>query len=192
MGKLTAFGVALSVCAGCGGSSDNNGTTTGPSTETLIGDVCSDMRQLPCGTDQIEQQCLASLREDQGFAESEHCTTEFDQYLQCASSKPMSCIVEETNPPTTRAVVNVQCSGLDSAFWKCVTLIGPDCSVGFGPTSTGVSCGITCPDFSSSCQGPSQSGPVDCTCQTGPHAGTTFQASDCDQSLAIATGHTCS
>jgi len=191
-GEAAFFALAAwLVGGGCGGTADaGQASNTGPSTQTLVDELCADFREAACGDAQDEQQCLVDLAEEQDLAVAEGCQTRLDAYLKCATAGTIGCSAIEGEP--LEPEVDSQCSELHATFWECVTRVPAECGVGYGAGADGVSCGVTCPEFSSKCQGPSQFGPLECICETGPHAGTTFAASDCSRGLIMATGHTCS
>jgi hypothetical protein len=177
-----AFGGLAFAFAACGGSADG---TTEPSSDQLIADICAKKAAMPCASSSEQQDCLGDLQVDQADAQQEGCQAELSLYLKCASSHPLYCGGVPEQPPSPHAAD--ECGALHVAFGECYSRIPADCGVGVGAGT----CSILCPDFSSICHGPDPNGPVDCSCDKGPHQGTTFHANDCAKSLVYATGHTC-
>jgi hypothetical protein len=184
---VAAFAVLTSALAACGGSSDADGTA--PNTSSLVNEVCRHALEAPCGSATAEQDCLERLGQDHDDAVREGCGAELSAYLECASARPMECSAIDGEPLEPH--VDSSCSEKRSALSECITGVPGYCGVGFGPGMGGVFCSVGCPEFSSNCTGPSQYGPLECTCETGPHAGLAFQATDCSRGITMATGHTC-
>ena len=121
-----------------------------------------------------EQECLERLGRDRDDSANEGCEAELSAYLKCANASPgveCSAIAGEPLQPH----VGSSCSEKQGVLSECITGVPPYCGVGFGPGHNGGSCTFSCPEFSSTCTGPSQFGPLECTCETGPKAGVTFQ-----------------
>jgi len=175
------------VIAACGGSSDAKETP--PNASELLSEVCRQAREAPCGSEAAEQDCLERLGRDRDDAANEGCESELNAYLKCASSRPMECVALDFEP--ARPQVVPACSDLHGVFSECITGVGPLCALGYGPGTDRVTCSVSCPEFSSTCTGPSQFGPLQCSCATGPHTGLAFQAEDCSRGIVMATGHTC-
>ena len=175
----------MSSFAACGGESDSEPQNT----RQLIEQACEKMSGAPCGSPTRAEECLAELRQQRADAEIFGCQSALDTYLSCAEQEPIECSLFEGAEP--RPSFGSACSEKGNTFQECVTGVGPECGIGFGPVPNGVTCGVSCASFSSMCQGLSQTGPLECVCQTGPHAGTNFQATDCSRGVIMGTGHTC-
>ncbi|MBE7486323.1 MAG: hypothetical protein HS104_40930 [Polyangiaceae bacterium] len=186
MARRLGLAMPLFVALACAGSSDEEPV---PSTEAMITDLCRKVASAKCDTVEDEQACAEELQEDQSRATQEGCRTQLDAYLSCAVSKPIGCTsYDGPSFPT----VDESCGELRVAFGECWTKLSGMCAVGVGSGSPEVvTCTIKCPQLSSTCQGPDPNGPVDCACDMGPKAGTTFKATDCSLNLMWATGHTC-
>jgi hypothetical protein len=182
-------GAAVFTCwvAACGGSSDPS--ETAPNTNSLISDVCRKALEAPCGSPAAEQECLDRLGRDRDDAANEGCDAELSAYLNCANTSRVGCSAIEGEP--LEPEIGSSCGEKHGVLSECITGVGPDCGIGYGPGADSVSCSVLCADFSSTCTGPSQFGPLECTCATGPNAGLAFQATDCSRGIAMATGHTC-
>ncbi len=189
LGPLLAAGAILLVA--CGSSEDSApGSGSQPSTEAMIADLCQKLAALPCAIANTEASCLQVNQTHVAAAQQEDCQAELAQYLKCAASHPPTCVPGATVSPPEEPypAASSDCGDYYLAFSNCYTGLSLDECVVSAPTAT---CGIKCPNLSSICTGPDPSGPVDCTCDSGPRAGTMFSAGDCGVDLDWATGHHC-
>jgi hypothetical protein len=169
----------------CGSNSD----AEAPSTEALIGDACAKIGSASCATQADVDQCNQKFAQKQAEATSESCEPELDAYLACVASNPVECA--SIDDSGLHPYPSSNCSELMSKFSQCWSHLPGECSVAVGVAPGPGGCALTCPGVKASCQGPDPNGPVDCICDEGPHAGLTFQATNCASNLSWATGHTC-
>ena len=187
-GGLAAFaGLGLATSLGaCGGASEAEAE---PSTEALIAAFCEKEAAAACAAPDTKQECLDEQHERVGFAQQEGCDAELRAYLKCGSNGKVTCsgYDGELFPHVDEA-----CNDLNDAFFYCYTKLPAECAVGSGvPGYTDTACTIKCVGLSSLCHGP-DGGPYACACDSGPHAGTTFESSECGSMKMIwATGHYC-
>jgi hypothetical protein len=184
-GIAVALGAIFSCFVACSDPTDP--CEPAPKTTSLVDDVCRRMCQAPCGSRAAEQQCLELLRRDRDDATSQGCEAELNAYLQCGNTNPVECSSSESGPPKP----NIDCFGTYRVLDTCITGVSEFCGLGIEHPPSGVSCTIHCLRFVSKCTGPSEAGPLQCECSTGPKAGTTFQARDCWRGHLIVAGHTC-
>jgi len=178
---------ALSAVVACGGSSDPS--EDAPDTGALLNDVCRKAREAPCGSAAAEQECLERFGRERDDAISEGCVAELNDYLKCASATAVRCSAIEGEPLEPH--VGTSCVDKSDVLRECIMGLLFECGVVFSPGTDSVFCSVFCNDLISMCTGPSQSGPLECTCRTGPKDGVTFQATDCSRGIVMATGHTC-
>ena len=190
--SLGSFARSLTVAAGTAAAAAAcSGTRNGSpavDTDALIAEVCNKLAALACATPATKQSCLDDLLVRLADAKQEGCEVEVDVYLQCANGNSVIC---DGGDEYGQPEVSSKCDAARQGFDACYTGLYGDCSVAIAP-GPGVKCEIKCTDLSSSCVASSSAGPVSCVCDTGPHAGKSFQASDCDKNLSWATGHNCS
>lgn len=177
----------VALLGGCGGASEPEPE---PSTEALVASACEKLGALECATNDTEPRCLDELHQKLGFAEQEGCQAELRAYVKCVSAGPVDC--HPLLEGGVSADFDEACNDLNDAFFYCYTKLPPECGVGMGvPGYTDSACSVKCSNLSSLCHGP-EGGPYACTCDSGPHAGTAFESSDCGgMSMIWATGHHC-
>jgi hypothetical protein len=186
--------------AGCGGETQDR------SPSALITELCSDAVQLPCRPFDTQNECEAELHEGRTQAAGMRCGAEFDEVLSCATRFPLTCTAGEETP-----VLSPACDPAREALDRCndddppPTPVPPSGSAGAGGTGSDYPCGIgigsgasggvrcmhNCRDFAATCEGPSQTGPLTCTCTQGPQTGRAFGAADCSGGLIAASTEQC-
>ena len=194
--RVLVVGVAIALSPGCIDDFECGPECTGSSSDdatiTELGTTyCTNIRDAECGTPELEAECFRELEQFRLDAMRDDCEFELHAYLRCAAGSRIECVTLDTFPSTTHASAE-GCSERRVRFGECVSWVPPECGV-FSSTSASstATCGVSCSDFSSICEGASANGPVECTCDSGPNVGVTFEAQDCGSEMAYRTGHSC-
>jgi hypothetical protein len=191
---------ALFFLAACGGETQDK------SPSALITELCGDAVELPCRPFDTQSECEAELHEGRARAAEMHCGAELDEVISCGTRFPLTC------PPGSSAPkFSPECDEAMAAFERCndddrpPTPVPPSGSAGAGGTGSDPTCGISigpgagggvscmhnCRDFAATCEGPSQTGPLNCICTHGPQTGRAFGAADCSGGLIAASTEQC-
>jgi hypothetical protein len=186
--RITLMALGTLVVTACGGSVGSGGNTDGRTPEELVNEFCADAVRVPCNEDLgTEAECRQSADEARDEAVLEGCGSQFDAVLRCATSQRPACLRD----------IEQICSAEISQLEECQNATGGGsggdeaCGIFYGPGESGVSCGVNCPSYASSCSGPSQFGPLACSCTEGPKVGMTFSASDCSAGVASSSEASC-
>jgi hypothetical protein len=191
---------ALFFVAGCGGETQDK------SPSALITELCTDAVQLPCRPFDTQSECEAALHEGRAHAAETLCGAEFDEVISCGTRFPLTCPADGSTPKFSPV-----CDEAMDAFERCndhdppSTPVPPSgsagagggvsdypCGIGIGSGANGgVSCMHNCRDFAATCEGPNQTGPLNCICTQGPQTGRAFGAADCSGGLIAASTEQC-
>lgn len=170
------------VVAACGGSTGTGGQQQDPS--VLIQKACNNVVGLHCST-VTQQQCTDSMNQSHTEAVAKGCVSQFDAVLDCFTHQVTDCSQDSS------VVCSTQLHALDS----CETAGSSGCSGGLhspppGAPSYYQSCGLYCSGWSVQCE-TKTSPTLECTCDTGPKAGTTFVAPSCQDLTSSLAGPFC-
>ena len=158
----------------------------------LADNYCDKVAALPCAPPDGKQTCASGVSQEIADAEHAGCTAQLQQVLTCADGVTFTCDKSGQITPNLLTGCKAQVNALD----HCESGLagGSDCSSGTagggGTGNNDVNCSVTCPDVGASCNGPSATAPVACTCQGGAHDGLAFQATSCGN-LETITKQTC-
>ena len=188
MRKRATFTLLGLLGAACGGKVDD-GDGDGRTTEQLIDEFCADMVRLGCTDLGTEAECGQMGNEAYDEAVADGCGSEFDAVLRCVTSEELICDARQACPSEVTQLDECQSEASGGSGSGGEDTSG--CGVFYGPGTDSVSCGVTCPTYASRCSGPSQFGPLECSCTEGPNFGATFAASDCSRGVIDSTDATC-
>ena len=120
MKTLTRFGMVLvlgmTLLAACGGDDDDGPVGDGGNTVTgTCASTCTKSIALGCPNGEHDQTaCVASCNRQQSSCNSKGMTTQFQTYLDCIQSTPMTCGTTSGSPTSAQCVSQglavVQCS----------------------------------------------------------------------------------
>jgi hypothetical protein len=155
----------------CGGSTGSGGSTD---PETLIQNACDTITGMHCPNGITPAECDTELHKERADSVANGCGPTYDALISCVANKASSCdqLGKQICGPEVDAVA--QCNQ---------PAPGQECSASFGGAPPGAppgyqQCDVGCPDWGAHCVTDASSTLV-CTCEQGPHAGTTFQPGDC-------------
>lgn len=163
--------------AATGGAAGDAGSATGGASGVVsVQALCDAWDQAKCPY----PDCLSKFSRTQKSATAFQCASEFDQWLSCATSKPVVC------GQYNLAEWDKSCDPAYNALHACVPQCGGGGLIGPGWNTCTVDCNGKNVQFKTKCEGENGSGNFQCSCDTGPKAGKTFSATACaSESLAI-------
>ncbi len=160
--------------AGTGGGATGGGGTGGVNTGGSGGGLsfdqkakafCAKAATLPCPSFNCEDELQQAVK----IASAEGCFNEFEDIIDCALGRPISCSF------SGEVELAPECDPLIDKFGQCIGGSGP-CSVGASP---GGYCSVDCDSWGGKCA--PQSGGLYCVCTHGPNpSGETKLALTCD------------
>ncbi len=148
---------------GTGGVSTGGASTGGASTGGAGGGLsfeqktkafCDKTLKLPCPPPDCEEEVEQAAE----VAAKEGCFKEFEDVIDCALGRPLSC-----SPGNNEIEVAPECDPVLTKFASCISGSN-NCSVGGGPNGF---CSIQCDDWGGKCA--PQGGGLQCVCTHGPN-----------------------